>query len=356
MSLYITDDTMPLPYGTFPSYFDEVVSALDQQGDNSLRNLCVKSFGLLGNSLDGVMASVDNVDSGHTPLTYVENRGTIHTVTALGNQTYVFDHWENGSTNPARQVSVQGDNAYLTAYYRFEKNLPSARLIVDSYTLDGTEMRGLWSVVTPHGSSVTGGYTPFTQPASAGSSYAITAQDSDIYTFNHWEDESTNRTKVVAPLSDVTLTAYYRTPPATLAVSSADQSGNSLQGMYATVAGMDGRELQSDYTNMTYAESPGSVYTVTASDYPGMAFDHWQDGMTGRTRNVMLSSDNTEMVAYYRTAGAQRGLTPATFTGLPGPLTILTVNVASLDGRPLAMWSLANPEADGSYAVTVHNY
>lgn len=54
-------------------------------------------------------ASVDNVDSGHTPLTYVENRDTIHIVTALDNQTYVFDHWENGSTDSTRTVAAGRD-------------------------------------------------------------------------------------------------------------------------------------------------------------------------------------------------------------------------------------------------------
>jgi hypothetical protein len=74
--LYITDNTLPFPYDTFPSYFDEVVSALDPQGNNSLRNLSVKSFDLTGNSLDGMVASIDAAgQSQHMPLTYVGHQG-----------------------------------------------------------------------------------------------------------------------------------------------------------------------------------------------------------------------------------------------------------------------------------------
>ena len=443
--LYITDDTMPFPYDTFPSYFDEVVSALDPQGDDSLRNLSVKSFDLSGNSLDGVAATVDGAGQS-TPLTNVASQGSAHTVVAISNQAYVFDHWddgstdpsrtvtlgssevlrayyrtpstaasqsdifvnalttqggqlhmgvnvapaksgftplsfsapegntynvtvaasfgnlvfdhwENGSTSPSRQVGAHGGNTYLTAYYRFEKNLSAASLTVSSYTLDDTEVRGLWSVITPQGGPSIGGYTPLTYAANVSSSYVVAAQDGGIYVFDHWQDNgSTNRTRVIAPSSDVMLTAYYRTPPATLAIRSADQSGNSLEGMHMAITTIAGKELQSGYTNMTYTGMLGSVYSVTASDYYGMVFDHWQDGLTSRTRSVMLSADNIELTAYYRTTGVQWGPTPMMLSAPQGPPNPLTVNAASLDGRPLGMWALVNAESDGSYIVTVHNY
>jgi hypothetical protein len=203
--------------------------------------------------------------------------------------------------------------------------------------------------------SSTGGYTPFTQAVNASSAYAITAQDGGAYVFDHWQDGSANRTKMVAPSSDVTLTAYYRTPSAILTVKSADQSGDSLDGMYMTVTTADGK-TQSGYSNMTYAGSVGGVYTETASDYYGLVFSHWQDGLTSRTRNVMLLSGNTELTAYYNTGGAQWGLTPLTLGGLQGPPGRLTINATSLEGRPLHMWSVASPQSDGSYIVTIHNY
>lgn len=439
-SIYMTDDSMPFPYDTFPSYFDELVSTLDPQGQDGLRNLSVKAFDLLGNSIEA-SASVDTGNSQRTPLTQVAGRGSSHTVTALGNQTYIFDHWDDGSKSPSRtvtldssqvlrayyrtpstsglhssivvnaltlhggqlhmgsaisfggaqvksgfaplafagqdgrtyavtadksfgklvfdhwengdisatrQVSLQGGNVYLTAYYRVADASP-ASVTVDAYTLDGTEVRGLWATISSQG-----GYTPFTRAAEAGS-YAVAATDSGIHVFDHWQDGSTNRTRTVTTSSDITLTAYYRTPPATLQVGSADLSGNSLEGMRMTIAAMDGK-AQSGYTNMSYTGSQGSAYTVSASDYHGMVFDHWQDGVTDRTRNVMLTAENTELTAHYKTVGVQKGLTPATFASPLGPPGLLTVRAESLDGRPLNMWSLANPENDGSYAVTVHNY
>jgi hypothetical protein len=405
--LYITDDTMPFPYDSFPSYFDEVVSALDPGGQNNLRNLSVKAHDLLGNALNGTLATVtsgkDTLASGPMPLTYVGSKGLTYTVTAQGNQTYAFDHWDDGSTNPSRTVTLdsskvlrayykapsvagsmsqshvivnaltleggqlrmgtavnnqdgslaksgltplifagqsgasytvtasnyqnlvfdhwddgstnstrkidipENNNAYLTAYYRTAKDPSLASLTVDAYTLDGTEIRGLWSVIAPSNGTAVGGFTPFTRTVEPGK-YIVTTQDSGVYVFDHWKDTgSANRTRTIMPGQDTTVTAYYRTPPATLKVNSAPASGDiPVPGMRVTVTTINNSTVRAGLTNMTFVGNTAGVYAVTASDGQTYAFDHWDDGSTDRTKRMMLASSNpgAEVTAYYRSGNS----------------------------------------------------
>jgi hypothetical protein len=404
--LYITDDTMPFPYDSFPSYFDEVVSVLDPQGQNNLRNLSIKTQDLLGNSLNGTLATVSNgkdtLASQPTPLTYVGSKGLSYTVTALGNQTHVFDHWDDGSTNPSRTVTLDSskvlrayyktpsitssvlqshiivntltleggrlrmgtavnysdgklatsgltplifagqssasytvtasnyqnlvfdhwqdgstnstkkisipanNNAYLTAYYKATKDPSLASLTVDAYTMDGTEIRGLWSTMAPNNGTAVGGFTPFTRTIEPGR-YIVTAQDSGIYAFDHWKDTgSANRTRIVTPNLDTTMTAYYRTSHATLKVDSAGVSGVSVAGMPVTITSIDNSTVRTGITNATFVGNTASVYAITASGNQTYAFDHWGDGSTSRTKKVMLGegNPNAEVTAYYRTGNS----------------------------------------------------
>jgi hypothetical protein len=259
--------------------------------------------------------------SGFAPLIARGQGNTTYSVTANDHQHLAFDHWEDGSTSRTRTVHLpEGsidsgqNNVHLTAFYRVEKDLSLVDLTVDSYTLDGTEVRGLWSVITPLNQDPEGGATPLTHLATSGQTYVVQAPDSGIHKFDHWEDGSTSRTRtVVMPGSDVTLSAYYATPPATLNVTLADSSGerltdgNGSSQLSITVRPMDislaPAVLRQDAGGgMTYTGKMGSVYSVQAPDLAGYTFDHWENGSKDRLRNVMLSSGDTPIVAYYKKA------------------------------------------------------
>ncbi len=63
------------------------------------------------------------VDSGHTPVTFHVTYGAPYNVVTKNYGSYVFNHWENGSTNPTRAIAPT-TNMTLTAFYDVE-NLPS---------------------------------------------------------------------------------------------------------------------------------------------------------------------------------------------------------------------------------------
>ena len=280
----------------------------DLQSDIVVNALTVQG-GQLGMWINVSKEGADS-GSGLTPLIVSGQDGTTYTITASDHRQLVFDHWENGSTDRTREVSLhRGDNAYLTAYYRVEKDPPLIELNVDAYTLDGTEIRGLWSVITPSNETATGGLTPLTHVGAPGRTYLVEAQDRDIYKFDHWEDGSTNRTRTITHNSDATLSAHYATPLVALKINFASLSGEGrLGGMDATVTAMDNSTTtattssrqQAAGASTTFAGRFASVYTITVPDRAGYTFDHWDDGSTDRSRKVMLFSDDLEVTAYYR--------------------------------------------------------
>lgn len=408
--LYITDDTMPFPYDDFPTYLDRVLAVLDPEGNNDLRTLSVRASDMLGENLDGVPVIVspmpeDTKEGGfgnngtsalRTPLAHVGTADSTYIVTAQSNSTHIFDHWEDGSTAPSREVTLhssmilrpyyntpaasspdstlvvnaftteggqlgmwinvaRGDtdsgsglspltikvqdaeiytitannhqhlvfdhwenqstnrtrtvsinenssDVYLAAFYRLEKDPTLVDLTVDAYTLDGTEIRGLWSVITPEGKEAIGGYTPFTHVAQSDLAYTIQAQDHGIYSFDHWEDGSTNRTRIVTPNSDTTVSAYYRTPSAKLHVNLVSTSNGELHEMSnatVTVTPLGGTDPQQIPHSMSYSGRLGSIYNVTATDYAGYVLDRWENGIASKSRSVLLSSDSTKVTAFY---------------------------------------------------------
>jgi hypothetical protein len=58
------------------------------------------------------------VQTGFTPLTYSGINGITYTVTVANYGSLNFDHWGNGSTNPARKLTVGSSNVWFDAYYR----------------------------------------------------------------------------------------------------------------------------------------------------------------------------------------------------------------------------------------------
>lgn len=150
-------------------------------------------------------------------------------------------------------------------------------------------------------------------------------------------------------------------PQAALAVRSVDlATGGAIDGMWVVVAQAEG-QTRAAFTPAQFALDAGASYTVTAHDYLGTVFDRWEDGSTGRTRSVSLSSllsaNATITAYYYRAGGSAAGFAPLTSSSDEGS-PALTVRTALADDTPLRMWVTIEPSAGapGSYVVTTHNY
>lgn len=131
--------------------------------------------------------------------------------------------------------------------------------------------------------------------------------DGMIHEFESWSDGSTEPVRtILTPADDRTLTARYGAgEPAqqhTLAVRSADVSGNPRTGHYVTVEYPRGNILDSGYTPLDFTGYEGAKYTVIIRDYRNSTFDRWEDDSASRVRTLTLEDDTT-ITAYYRTIG-----------------------------------------------------
>lgn len=130
--------------------------------------------------------------------------------------------------------------------------------------------------------------------------------DGMVHEFESWSDGSTEPVRtILTPGGDRTLTARYGAgEPATehtLAVRSADVSGNPRTGHYVTVEYPRGNILDSGYTPLDFTGYEGARYTVIIRDYRNSTFDRWEDDSASRVRTVTL--EDMTITAYYRTIG-----------------------------------------------------
>ena len=118
--VYVTNNTLPNPYGALTGDFSKLVSLLANPNPVSVP-LNVKSVNAAGTPIVGLLTSITSINgsavaSGNTPLTYSVSSGAGYVVSVANYGGFVFDHWNDGSTNPVMTLTVtQGTT--LTAYF-----------------------------------------------------------------------------------------------------------------------------------------------------------------------------------------------------------------------------------------------
>ena len=235
--VYVTDASLPNPYDVLPSYFTSEVAALSAMdpasgsttttttsstttstasSPGSTASVTVGSVGLSGNPISGMWTTWNQngavLASGYTPMTFSGTVGGKYLLAVANYQSTVFCHWQDGSTNPQRSVSLTG-NVALTAYYSTTGSRPATtvRVTVDTKSVTGAQFAGMWLEVTQNGKTVATGYTALTFKATVGASYTISMSNWRNYIFAHWGSGSANPVLTIAPTQPETLTAYYNT-------------------------------------------------------------------------------------------------------------------------------------------------
>lgn len=145
----------------------------------------------------------------YTPASFALDAGKAYPVTMSDYLDSKFSHWENGSTDRTRTVTLSA-NTTLTAYYE-----------------SGHSIRG-FTPLTYAGSGQTPGLTidavslagkplhMWTRIERMDAMYRVTAHDYfglGAYVFDHWEDGSADRTRTLAVSDDSHVAAYYKTFP-----------------------------------------------------------------------------------------------------------------------------------------------
>ncbi len=222
--MYITDDNLPNPYDSLPSYFSNLVAALSTQSSpppptSTILALNIQSVNLTGAPITGLATTIQSgsstVYSGYTPETYSGTSGTTYQVTVADSGTYTFNHWDDGSTNRVRTLTLTQATT-LTAYYSVASSQPpppptpnTIPLTIRSADLTGAPIIGLWTAIQSNGQTVGKGYTTLTYNATIGATYTVSVANYGPYTFNHWDNGATSNSRTLTPTQAMTLTAYY---------------------------------------------------------------------------------------------------------------------------------------------------
>src|SRR5574341_68114 len=82
-------------------------------------------------------------------------------------------------------------------------------LSIQSVSLSGSSISGLWTEISSNGNIVKKGYTPLSYTASYGTEYTVCVSNYKNYLFDHWDTGSTNRCTTVTPTQSTVLTADY---------------------------------------------------------------------------------------------------------------------------------------------------
>ena len=208
--VFITDESMPNPYSSLPSYFATLVSDLKTTSSTPMStrsSLLIQSTDMSGNTVTGLWTTVSYsgnvVASGFTPLTFDGTTGAEYTVSITNYGEYFFSHWENGNASPSRTITLTQSQT-LTASYS-----TSASINVQSVTQSGAAFSGMWTTVAYNNNIVASGFTSLSYTGVPGDSYTVCMGNYGSFTFIHWDDQNTDSCRTVTLLQNVLLTATY---------------------------------------------------------------------------------------------------------------------------------------------------
>jgi hypothetical protein len=123
--VYVTDNSLPNPYGALPAYFASLISAVDVVAPATVA-LTVQSANMKGNPIAGQWTEIKSnlivVASGYSPITHNAQSGAQFVVSVSNHRNYIFDHWEDGSTNPTRTITPTRATT-LIAYFKNSSGL-----------------------------------------------------------------------------------------------------------------------------------------------------------------------------------------------------------------------------------------
>src|SRR5207245_463452 len=180
-------------------------SATTSSNSTAQATLSVKSVDLSGNSFAGMWTTIQSggttVKTGYTPVTFTATTGTQYTVNDSNYQNYVFNHWDDGSTNAARTITPT-QNTVLTAYYSTgttsrPPTTPSAPQNLQATGVN-TQVLLSWQAPSGNGGSAITGYKIYRSTNSSTENFLATTGNVLSYTDNAVTNGQTYYYKVSA--------------------------------------------------------------------------------------------------------------------------------------------------------------
>lgn len=115
--MFLTNGTFGDSYIVLPPYFNQMVATLASTVSITVRSE-VMNGAQIGGGFATTITQPDGTSSkGYTPFTFEVLSGSVVTISAESFAGYVFDHWSDGRTSPAMNVTVTQATT-LISYYR----------------------------------------------------------------------------------------------------------------------------------------------------------------------------------------------------------------------------------------------
>ncbi len=321
----LTNDVLPNPYDTVPSYFGTLVADLDTgsssatapQAPTGLTTTATSSSQINlfwtapanngGSAITGYKIA-RSTDAGTTWSTLVAN--TVSSSTTYSNTGLAASaaYTYRVSAINAIGTSPVSNTASATTLSGTTSTVPQAPTGLTAAAVSSSQINLSWVAPNNGGSAITGyeidrstdgGSTWGTlvaNTASASTTYSNTGlATSTSYTYRVSAINSVGTSSASSTASATTSTIS--TTTITLRVKSDDMSGNPITGLW-TVIKSNGVVVAKGYTTLTFAATPGVSYTITVSNYQNYVFNHWNNASTNPTRTVTLTQ-NLNVIAYY---------------------------------------------------------
>ena len=265
-----------------------------------------------------VSAYVSPAGSGTVTGTGTYQAGATCTLTATANEGYTFDHWNDGSTQNPRTVTVN-NNMSFTAYFT-----------AGQYTITV-------NAIPEEGGTVTGGGT-----YAYGSSVTLSATPASGYQFLQWSDGVQRLTRVVTVTGDATYSALFT-------------DGSSE--MYTLTVEPNIPELGQTSGSGTYPA--GASVEISAYPSANARFVKWDDGNTQNPRTVVVNSDKTYIAEFAQaqeytieviSADPNRGQAYGGGTFMEGD--VIEISAVAFEGYVFEKWDDGNTQNPRSITVT----
>ncbi|HEX5456881.1 MAG TPA: fibronectin type III domain-containing protein [Candidatus Nitrosotalea sp.] len=144
--------------------FDPNGPAKTAKGSGTSATVTVKSDDMSGNTITGIWnelhsPSGSTLAKGYTTNTYQVTTGKQYVVYMSNYQNIVFDHWDDGSTNPYRTITPT-QSVTLTAYYTTgsTSTAPQPPTNLSASAVSSTQINLNWSAPSNNGGSAIIGY------------------------------------------------------------------------------------------------------------------------------------------------------------------------------------------------------
>ena len=178
---------------------------------------------------------------------YEENK--VITLTAIANQGYQFNSWNDGDTSSSKNVTVTGDK---------------------TYTANFDKLFTITTLISPEGTGTVNGGGTYKE----NSVVNLTAYPKSGYVFQSWDDETTDNPRSITVTGDKTYTAIFKVKePERYTISTGVTPAGS-----GTVTG------GGIYTENTQA-------TLEATPSIGYLFKNWDDGILDNPRTITITKD-----------------------------------------------------------------